>query len=215
MLEEYTRPARLVENGRIVVKPALSDAELVDFEPVGTLEAFNTDGLRTLLRTTQVPEMVEKTLRYPGHIELMRMLRESGFLSKEPIEVRGTAVAPIDLTTALLFPHWQLEPGEAEFTAMQITVQGEESGEPVRYAYRLFDRYDAASDTSSMARTTGYTATAVARLILSGQYREQGVRAPEHVAAVDGCYEFVVQELASRGVMLESRRCLNYDSLMT
>ena len=129
VLEEYTRPARLVENGRIVTKPALSDPELVEVEPVGTLEAFNTDGLRTLLKTVSVPNMAEKTLRYPGHIEYVRVLRESGFLDTEPVNVGGVAVRPIDMAAALLFPRWRLEEGEEEFTAMQIAVRGQEDGE--------------------------------------------------------------------------------------
>ncbi len=206
VLEEYTRPARLVENGRVVVKPALSDVELVDVDPVGTLEAFNTDGLRTLLRTMRVPDMAEKTLRYPGHVEIMRVLRETGFLDRQAVEVGGVAVRPIDLAAALLFPRWRLEPGEAEFTAMQIAVRGEEKGEDVEYVYRLFDRYDPATDTTSMARTTGYTCAAVARLVLNGQFLEQGVRAPEQVAAHGGCFEQVVQDLGERGVTLERSR---------
>ncbi len=104
VLEEYTRPARLVLDGEVVVRPALSDAEPVEIEPIGTLEAFNTDGLRTLLRTMDVPEMVEKTLRYPGHIEIMRILRESGFLSKDAIDVRGVAVRPLDLAGSAPLP---------------------------------------------------------------------------------------------------------------
>ena len=89
VLEEYTRPARLVEGGCIVTRPALSEPELVDLDPVGTLEAFNTDGLRSLLVTMrQVPDMVEKTLRYPGHIDYIRVLRESGFLGTEPRQCR-------------------------------------------------------------------------------------------------------------------------------
>ena len=128
VLEEYTRPARLVEDGRIVTKPALSDSELVEVEPIGTLEAFNTDGLRTLLKTVSVPNMAEKTLRYPGHIEYVRVLRESGFLDTEPVNVGGVAVRPIDMAAALLFPRWRLEEGEEEFTAMQIAVRGQEAG---------------------------------------------------------------------------------------
>jgi lysine 6-dehydrogenase len=150
--------------------------------------------------------MVEKTLRYPGHIELTRVLRESGFLSKEAIDVHGMPVRPIDLTAALLFPQWRLEPGEAEFTAMRLNVRGEEAGEAVEYAYRLVDRFDAATGTTSMARTTGYTCAALARLVLNGQYLEPGIRAPEHVAASDGCFEQVLGDLAARGVVLECSR---------
>ncbi|MCX7671159.1 MAG: saccharopine dehydrogenase NADP-binding domain-containing protein, partial [Anaerolineae bacterium] len=157
VLEEYTRPARLMENGVVVTKPALSDPELVEIAPIGTLEAFNTDGLRTLLKTTPVPNMVEKTLRYPGHIEYVRVLRESGFLDREPVVVGKAEVRPLDLTARLLFPRWQLNKGEEEFTALQATVWGQEEGQERWYTYHLFDRTDLQTGTSSMARTTGYT----------------------------------------------------------
>ena len=131
VLEEYTRPARLVAHSAIVTRPALSEPELVEFEQIGTLEAFNTDGLRSLLVTmSEIPNMVEKTLRYPGHIDLVRALRESGFLSHEPITAGGSQVRPIDVTAALLFQQWRLGRGEPEFTAMEINVRGQEGGTP-------------------------------------------------------------------------------------
>jgi saccharopine dehydrogenase-like NADP-dependent oxidoreductase len=207
VLEEYTRPARLMENGVVVTKPALSDPELVEIAPVGTLEAFNTDGLRTLLKTIPAPHMGEKTLRYPGHIELVRVLRESGFLGTEPIAVRGAAVRPIDLTAALLFQQWRLAEGEAEFTALQATVWGREDGRDRRYDYHLFDRTDPQTGVSSMARTTGYTCTAVARLVLAGRFTRRGVCPPEYVAADEGCFRAVLADLAARGVVLSEGVC--------
>jgi lysine 6-dehydrogenase len=207
VLEEYTRPARVMEHGQIVIKPALSDSEYVEIEPVGTLEAFNTDGLRTLLETLPVPDMVEKTLRYPGHIGLMRALRESGFFGKDAIQVGTALVRPLDVTAALLFRQWQLEPGEPEFTAMQVTVRGREDGQPKEYVYQLFDRTDPQTGTSSMARTTGYTCTAVARLLLAGQFNHPGVYAPETVGATEDCFERVLTDLrAHRVIVTRSER---------
>jgi saccharopine dehydrogenase-like NADP-dependent oxidoreductase len=200
VLEEYTRPARLVQDGKLVVRPALSDPELVEIEPVGTLEAFNTDGLRSLLKTMAVPNMVEKTLRYPGHIELMRVLRESGFCGKEPVAVGGALVRPIDVTAALLFPLWQLAAGEEEFTAMQIVLRGREDGQPRTCSYSLFDRTDPATGTSSMARTTGYTCTAVGRLVLEGAFTHRGICPPEYVGADEICFRRVLADLEARGV---------------
>lgn len=206
VLEEYTRPARLMEHGAIVVKPALSEPELVAIDPIGTLEAFNTDGLRTLLRTMHVPHMAEKTLRYPGHIEYVRVLRESGFLDTTPVQVGGVSVRPIDLTAALLFAQWRLAPAEPEFTALEITIRGQADEQPRIALYRLFDRTDARTGTSSMARTTGYTCTAIARLVLSGAFARTGIHPPEVVGAAPGCFERVVADLAARGVMLRMER---------
>ena len=156
VIEEYTRPARYVENGHVVVRPALSDVELLDFPEVGTLEAFNSDGLRSLLKTMKVPNMIEKTLRYPGHVDRIRALRAGGFFDAGEIEVRGVRVRPIDVSSAVLFKHWHLEEEDDEFTVMRIVVAGHENGRPKSYAYDLFDRRDRATGFSSMARTTGF-----------------------------------------------------------
>jgi saccharopine dehydrogenase-like NADP-dependent oxidoreductase len=205
VLEEYIRPARFVECGREVVRPALSDIELRDFPHIGSLEAFNTDGLRTLMRTMQIPFMKEKTLRYPGHASLMAALRESGFLNKRAVEVEGVRVAPIQLTAKLLFDRWRLQPGERDLTVMQVVVEGVEAGQSVRYVYDLFDRYDDATGVTSMARTTGYTCTAVVRLVASGAFRRIGICAPEFVGQTPGCCEAILNDLAARGVRLESQ----------
>jgi len=147
--------------------------------------------------------MVEKTLRYPSHIEYVRVLRESGFLGTEPVAVRGATVRPIDLTAALLFPKWRLGEGEAEFTALQATVWGQEDGRNHRYDYRLFDRTDPQTGVSSMARTTGYTCAAVARLVLAGRFTRRGICPPEFVSADAACFKRVLADLSERGVIVE------------
>ena len=205
VLEEYTRPARIVVDGKTVVKPALSEPELLDFEGVGTLEAFNSDGLRSLVHTMEIPNMIERTLRYPGHIEKMRMLRETGFFSKEPVNVGGVEIRPLDLTTKLLFPHWKLGDEEAEFTVMRIIIEGEEQGEAKTYIYDLLDRYDSTTKTSSMARTTGYTCTGAARLVMDGRYKHAGVSPPEFLGRDAGNVDFMLKHLKKRGVNYRKR----------
>lgn len=200
VIAEYTRPARLRRQGETVTLPALSEVETVEVAGVGTLEAFNTDGLRTLLRTSQVPELVEKTLRWPGHADRVRLLRETGFFSAEPVDVGGTEIAPLAVSARLLFDAWAYDPDEADLTVMRVVVAGEDDEGPVRHIYRLVDRHDPESDTSSMARTTGYTATGLARFVLAGRYREPGISPPELVGAVDGALDFVLEHLRDRGV---------------
>ena len=109
---------------------------------------------------------------------------------------------PIDLAAALLFPRWRLEPGEPEFTAMEIVVRGQAGGRTAEVIYRLFDRTDERTGTSSMARTTGYTCTAVARLVLEGGFRRKGICPPEFVGADEGCFMRVLADLRARGVAL-------------
>ncbi len=201
VIEEYTRPSRIVENSQIIEKVALSEPELIDFPGVGTLEAFNTDGLRSLIHTMKIPNMKEKTLRYPGHIELMRILRETGFFSEQKLQIGDQSVKPIDLTTSLLFPKWKLGEEEEEFTIMNILIDGLDKGKPFKHKYELLDRYDSSTRTSSMARTTGYTCTAVTQLVLDGRYIREGISPPEFVGEVPGCLEAVLTYLQERGVI--------------
>ncbi|MEI6682369.1 MAG: saccharopine dehydrogenase C-terminal domain-containing protein [Bacteroidota bacterium] len=201
VIEEYTRPARYIENGQFIVKPALSDPELLNFPGIGTLEAFNTDGLRSLAHTVKCPNMKEKTLRYPGHIEKMRLLRETGFFSQEEIEVHGMRIKPMELTAKLLFPKWKLEEGEVDITVMQVMVEGIKDGKQVRYTWDLFDKYDPITRIHSMARTTGYSATVALRMIASGLYNRKGISVPEFVGRQPECVDYMLRGLKERGVI--------------
>lgn len=204
VIEEYTRPARFMEHGRIVTRPALSEPELVDFVGVGTLEAFNTDGLRTLLDTLHVPTMREKTLRYPGHIELMRVLREVGLFSREPLNLPDHVVRPLDVTSALLFPLWSYQEGEADLTVMRVRATGiDPRGKATELRWELHDRFDHTTGQSSMSRTTAFPATIIARAILSGQVTRQGVIPPELLAGDDAFVRSVLAELGRRQVHVE------------
>ncbi len=205
VIEEYTRPARYVENGQPVIRPALSDAELIDFPDLGTLEAFNTDGLRTLGQTIGAPNMKEKTLRYPGHIDKMAVLRECGFFGDEEIEIGGQLIRPVDMTAKLLFPMWKLQEGEGDLTVMQICVEGEKNGQRLRYVYDLLDRYDHENQVTSMARTTGYTATMAARMIHEGLYTHKGISPPEYMGGEFGCVDYLLKGLEARGIFYRER----------
>jgi lysine 6-dehydrogenase len=202
VIEEYIRPARYVLNGAVVVKEALSDPELIHFDGVGTLESWNSDGLRSLIKTMPgVPNMIEKTLRYPGCIEYLRVLRETGFFSYDEIEVKGVKVRPVDLTAKLLFPKWKLKPGEEEFTVMRIRVDGEEGGKQKRYEYNVLDRTDRETGTISMARTTGYTCTAAVNLVANNQFTRKGISPPEYLGEDESNFKFIFEYLKQRGVV--------------
>jgi lysine 6-dehydrogenase len=202
VLEEYTRPARFIEYGQQVTRPALSDVELIDFPGIGTLEAFNTDGLRSLMRTLNAPFMVEKTLRYPGHADLMRVYRESGFFDTTPVEIDGQTIRPISLTAKLLFDRWKLEPGQEDLTVMQVVVEGTKAGSRYTYTYDLLDRYDRETQTTSMARTTGYTCAIVARQVLCGLLTHKGICPPEYLGRKQDCYRNLLSEYGKRNIQV-------------
>jgi lysine 6-dehydrogenase len=201
VIEEYVRPARYVHNGALVIRPALSDAEFLNFPGLGTLEAFNTDGLRTLIKTIAAPDMKEKTLRYPGHIEKMAVLRETGFFRQDEIGVAGIRIRPLDVTAKLLFPKWKLGRNDRDLTVMKIIVEGMKAGRPRRFTYDLLDHFDTATGIHSMARTTGYTATQAARLLARGLYAETGIIAPEFLGRRPDCVEFLLAGLKERGII--------------
>jgi len=196
VIEEYIRPARYVQNSQMITKEALSDTELIKFDEIGTLESWNSDGLRSLIKTmAHVPNMIEKTLRYPGCVEYLKVLRASGFFSYDEVEINGTMIRPVDMTAKLLFPKWEMKKGDKDFTVMRIIMKGAENGEVVTYQYNLLDRFQ--DDTISMARTTGFTCTAVANLVVNGEYDRVGISPPEYLG---GHFEFVRNYLEERGV---------------
>ncbi len=201
VLEEYTRPARIIREGKVVTLPALSEPEVFDFPGVGTLEDFLTDGLRSLLRYQNVvPFMEERTIRFPGHRDAILLLRDSGFLSTERVSVRGGAVvSPMELTSRLLVKAWHMKPEDRDITVMGVEAGNEGSG----IAWRLVDRFCEKTQTSSMARTTGYTCTAGVSLLTSGTLKKPGIIFPEDIGANPVCFDAVCSHLRRRDVRLE------------
>ncbi|MDX2018311.1 MAG: saccharopine dehydrogenase C-terminal domain-containing protein [Planctomycetota bacterium] len=215
VIEEYTRPSRIVEQGKMVVREALSEPELIDLPGVGTVEAFNTDGLRSIADTLKVPTMREKTLRYPGHIELMRVLRHIGLFSLEAIEVPVAAgtpapaghmlakVRPRDVLAALMFPQWTYQPGEKDLTVMRIEARGVKAGAATTIRWDLYDELDEATGFTSMSRTTAFPAVVVGTMIAAGRLKRPGVAAPEMLGIAPSRDEIVREVLAGlekRGV---------------
>lgn len=206
VIEQYVRPARFVENGMQITREALSDPELIYFKNIGTLEAWNSDGLRTLLKTMDVPNMIEKTLRYPGTIEYLKVLRESGFFSDEEIIVNGIKIKPIDVTTKILQPSWEMKKVEEDFTLLRAKVLGKSGVENVGYEYLIYDKYDTKSGLHSMSRTTGFACTAVAELFLESAFAKHGIITPEAIAGTDGMFTRIMNYLEDRGVEITVTR---------
>jgi saccharopine dehydrogenase-like NADP-dependent oxidoreductase len=201
VLEEYIRPARMMENGHIIVRPALSEVEWIHFENLGTLEAFNTDGLRSLLYTMpHIKNQKEKTMRYPGHVDIILSLKESGFFNEETIDVNGTKISPLKVTSQILFNEWKLGLEEEELTVMKVKLIGKKDGESKTVEWNLLDFYDHETKISSMARTTGYTCTAAVNLLTQNLFNEKGVFPPELVGKYKNCFDFILDYLKERKV---------------
>jgi lysine 6-dehydrogenase len=203
VIEEYTRPARLVRDGRACTLPALSEPETIEVPGVGPLEAFNTDGLRSLVDTVPADALVERTLRYPGHLAAMRVLSDAGFFDTMPIRAGEHLISPRQLTAALLFPQWQYEPGERDLTVLRVEVSGRDAeGEAYMTTWRLVDRPGPDSPLSSMARTTGCPAAICARWLAEGRVTETGILPPERLGLA-GHAPALLDALAARGIVVE------------
>ena len=205
VVEEYTRPARFVSGGEQRVRPALSDLEHFHFEPVGTLEGFLTDGLRSMLDTIDCPHVEEKTLRYPGHAERVRVLRDSGLFDDREVTVDGKSVNVRKATFAVLDKAWSQPASPNEFTVMRIEAEGGPEGNR-RIVWDLFDRTDPERGETSMARTTGFPAAICARAMLDGSLPVgPGVHPPEALAGDDAFVQRLLDELEKRGVSYRQR----------
>lgn len=192
VIEEYTRPARMKRKGQDLVLPPLTEIETLHVPGIGDLEAFNTDGLRTLLTTVDIPTMAEKTIRYPGHAQFITQLKQAGFFND----------AHRENTAEVLQKQWQFQAGEQDLTVLEIRVKGIRNGQPTREVYRLVDHYDRKTHISSMARTTGYTCAAAARLLLNNDI-EPGVLAPEHLGQNTHYFENILADLAQRDIQIK------------
>ena len=211
VIEEYTRPARYVEAGNVVVREPLTDCEYVEFDKVGTLESFNSDGLRSIIFTMpHIPNMKEKTLRYPGHVEYVRVLKESGFFSTDKIKVGNAEVSPLDFTSKVLFNEWKLGAEEEEITVMRVTLTGKnKEGKKETVIYDMYDEFNHDTKTASMSRTTGYTATAAANMFLAGHFQEKGVFPPELVGKHEACFDYIMKYIEERGITWKVRKVVD------
>ena len=203
LIDEYVRDVSIIEGGEKVSVPALSGLEEIEFPGVGVLESFYTDGLRTLADSIEgVDSMWEKTLRYPGHVEKVKLLRELGFFADEPVKTRVGEVTPKDVT-ARIFERTLWMPEVGDLLAMMIEVSGKSGGEEKKYVYRLVDYFNHETGVSAMARTTGYTAAIVAGMLAKGMVTEKGVLVTENLAKDPGFTEGLLTELRKRGVQVE------------
>ena len=194
VIEEYTRPARMRRGGKDIILPAMSEIESLYFPGVGHMEAFNTDGLRSLLQTVDIPTMAEKTVRYNGHAHFIQQLIDAGFFKEEHRQA----------TAKVLLEQWQFEENEPDLTVMEISASGTKNGRKTVETYQLIDHYDHQNKVSSMARTTGFTCAAGVRLALSHDL-PKGVIPPEVVGQNAEWFAHIFNELETHNIHIKKQ----------
>jgi len=202
LIDEYMRKARIVKEGKIIEVEALSGLEEVEFPEFGKLEAFYTDGLRTLPQTiTHAYDMWEKTLRYPGHAEKIKLLKTLGFFEEKQIDFDGASVSPRKLTVKL-FEQKLRKPEVKDVVALKVEVSGVKNGRQTRYVYHLLDYYDEKLGITAMARTTAYSASIIAQLMLKKALKEKGVVPTENIGKNDALFKLFLDELEKREIRI-------------
>ncbi|MEM1570322.1 MAG: saccharopine dehydrogenase family protein [Candidatus Bathyarchaeia archaeon] len=199
LIEEYTRRSKIVRSGETIEVEALDGLEEVEFPGIGKLEAFYTDGVRTLHHSIKgVENMWEKTLRYPGHAEKIRLLRDLGFFDEKPID----GIPPRTLTIRVFEQKLSL-PEVKDLVAMKVYVDGVKNGRETHYSYILLDYYDEKKGVTAMGRTTAYTASAVVQLLLRKEIEEKGVVPPERLGMSEKYFKKIIEELEKDGIKIE------------
>jgi lysine 6-dehydrogenase len=200
LLEEYLRNVTIVKNSHRIEVDALEGLELIGVPTVGTLEAFYTDGLRTLLHSfPTIANMWEKTLRYPGHREKIKLLRDLGFFSINPIPIHGIEVTP-RLITQKILRQALTRPDIQDILTMQINMQGKKEQQQQYYSCHLDTRYDEAQGLTAMARTTAFTASIIVQLLANGHIPCRGVIAPERLGMMEPLFSEIMAELKERNI---------------
>jgi len=201
----YTSPSWVLRDGKRTQVEPLSEIEHVVFpDPIGKLEAFHTGGGISTLPFTwegRIRTMEYKTLRYPGHVAIMKPIRELGLLGTDPVEVNGTRVRPRDAFIAIVSPRLT-KPEGRDLVALMVDVRGRKGGRPAASRWQMVDRYDAKHHVTAMMRTTGYSLAITGLLQLDGRITARGVRTPDECVPA-GPY---VEELAKRGIVVEETR---------
>lgn len=201
-IEEFIRPVTIVNEFRKEVVEATSGLFLRDFPGVGTLEAFYTDGLRSLAKNIKARNLGEMTLRWPGHVEQMRLLRSMGLFDGIPRKLGGKEVIPVDVAADLLFPMWKMDPekGDRDLTVMEVEVRGFKGSDEVTHSWYLLDYFDEKTWNTSMSRCTGCSCSIFARAVAKGLVKNKGVLPAEKLAADGALYAYVIEEQKKRGI---------------
>lgn len=206
LIDMYSRKVSIVKEGKIAQVEALSGLEEITFPKVGKLEAFYTDGLRTLLHTVKdASDMWEKSLRYPGHVQKIKLLKTLGFFDDKPIEIGNLAVSPRELSAKLLGRKLRM-PKVADIVAMLVWVSGLKNGRRVIFNYQMLDRYDRERKVTAMARTTAYTTSIVSQLFAKKAFEEKGVIPPEKLGMNNRIYMKFMSEIKKRGIRIKGSR---------
>ena len=204
VLDFYERKALILKKGKIKEVPPLSGIESIQFpHPFSEMECFYTDGLNSLVHTMKGKikgELAEKTIRHKGHAQGIKILKECGFFSRQPIKLHNTKVIPRELLEVLLDSKMKLGK-ERDATLLRIVVEGKKSSKPTTHIFEMIDLYDSEKDYTSMGKTTSFPASIAAQMIASGKIAQRGSLFPEEIFQSE-LYQPLMDALNDREVVV-------------
>lgn len=204
VLDFYERKALILKKGKIKEVPPFSGIESIRFpHPFSEMECFYTDGLNSLVHTMQGKikgELAEKTIRHKGHAQGIKILKECGLFSRQPIKLHNTKVIPRELLEVLLDSKMKLGK-ERDATLLRIVVEGKKSSKPTTHIFEMIDLYDSEKDYTSMGKTTSFPASIAAQMIASGKIAQRGSFFPEEIFQSE-LYQPLMDALKERGVVV-------------
>jgi lysine 6-dehydrogenase len=213
LINEYVEPARILRKGKLVTIEPLTEPEPFHMDGFAPLVAFQTSGGTSTMPETfegQVGECFEKTLRYPGHYDLLCELKELGLFSNEKIRVGNVEVSPRALLSKVF---------EGKFAGKgpDVCIMRLEAHESVRApgvrgllggklkgrvaTFTMVDHYDPKSDMSAMMRTTAFPASIVLQMMCMGAVSKHGAVLQER----DVPAQTFLEEIERRGIKIEYR----------
>jgi lysine 6-dehydrogenase len=203
VLREYMIRLNVIKNGKILEVDAATELEKFRFNQFGKdedLECAVTPGMPSFLFTRpQLKEFAEKTVRWPGHWQGVRTLKECGMLDIEPVDFAGTKIVPREFLLSIITPRLLPKSGETDVCVMYNTLEGTKDGKSVKIEYFMWNEPEKRSDISSMMRVTGYPMAITARMIARHEIKEKGIVAPED-AMTPELYKKFIGELKKREI---------------
>ncbi len=206
---QFMEACRVIKDGRPDTVEATTEKVTLHFEGLGDFEAAYTDGLGTLLHAYKNPEMkgvkdvYEKTIRWPGHYDKIRTLKDCGLLNTEPFTVGDCTIAPRTFLTALLAPALKMKDHEKDMSLLRVKAIGKKNSENLEKTYQMVDYRDEETGLLSMARTTGFTGAIMVDMLASGKINEKGVVMPEKLGADQNVFEELMEEYKKRNIVIK------------
>jgi len=203
LTNEYYGEATFLREGQVVKLPTFTEYELIDFSPIGQLEAFVTaGGTSSAIKTYQgkLRTYQNKTLRYPGHFEQFRAFHLLGLFEEEPVLFKGKKIIPREFFHTLLEPKIEAGLDYRDMCLIRVVVRGIKDQKPAEFTAELVDRYDEKTGFTSMQRLTGWHTAIMLEMAVQGR-AEKGVHGLETAVAP---VEFM-DEVKRRGFKISER----------